>query len=114
MSSVSNYFFDGGNVTNAAVTQGTPTPDGKKRRVTSAIVCNPTGGVLSFTAYVIPSGGTAGTTNTYISARALAAGESYSCPELVGRGMNAGGFIQALGSAGGLTFKYECFEYVGT
>ena len=107
---ISNYFFDGGNVTASAVTQGTVTPANTKRRVTSAVICNSTAIAKTFTAYVIPSAGTAGATNMYISARTIAAGETYTCPELVGRGMNAGGFVQVLADVTGMTFKYEAYD----
>lgn len=108
--SISNYFFDGGNVTAAAVTQGTVVPANTRRKITAAIVCNSTAVAKTFTAHVIPSGGTAGATNMYISARTIAPGESYTCPELVGRGMNAGGFVQVLADVTGMTFKYEAFD----
>ena len=108
--SISNYFFDGGNVTAAAVTQGTAVPVNTRRRITAAIICNSTDIAKTFTAHVIPSGGTALATNMYISARTIAAGESYTCPELVGRGMNTGGFVQVLADATGMTFKYEALD----
>lgn len=107
---IANYFFDGGNVTAAAVTQGTVTPANTRRRITAAIVCNSTAVAKTFTAHVIPSGGTAGATNMYISARVIAPGESYTCPELVGRGMNAGGFVQVLADVTGMTFKFEALD----
>jgi hypothetical protein len=107
---ISNYFFDGGNVSAAAVTQGTVVPANTKRKITAAIVTNSTGVAKTFTAHVIPAAGTAGATNMYISARTIAPGESYSCPELVGRGMNAGGFVQVLADVTGMTFKFEAFD----
>lgn len=107
---ITKYFFDGGNVTNAAVTQGTVVPANTRRQITAAIVCNSTAVAKTFTAHVIPSGGTAGATNMYISARTIAPGESYTCPELVGRGLNAGGFVQVLADVTGLTFKFEALD----
>lgn len=50
------------------------------------------------TVYVIPSGGSASATNTLISARALAAGETYECFEAEGHVLSTGDFIQALAS----------------
>lgn len=107
---ITNYFFDGGNVPTSATTQGTATPANTKRKITGAAVCNSTASAKTFTAYVIPSGGTAGATNIYISARTIAPGETYTCPELVGRGMNAGGFIQVLADVTGMSFKYEAID----
>src|SRR5437867_2072369 len=89
---ISNYFFDGGNVAVAVTTQGDVIPANTKRKITGAAVCNSTAVAKTFTAYLVPSGGTAGATNVYISARTIAPGETYMCPELVGRGQNAGGF----------------------
>lgn len=48
------------------------------------------------TVYLVPSGGTAGTTNILISARSIGAGETYDCFEVVGQVLLTGGFIQAL------------------
>lgn len=107
---ISSYFFDGGNVTAVAVTQGTAVAANTRRRITAAIICNSTAVAKTFTAHVIPSGGAAAATNMYISARTIAPGESYTCPELVGRGMNAGGFVQALADVTGMTFKYEAID----
>lgn len=107
---ITNYFFDGGNVTTSAVTQGTEVPANTKRKITSAAVCNSTASAKTFTAHVVPVGGTAAATNMYISARTIAAGETYTCPELVGRGMNAGGFVQVLSDVTGMTFKYEAID----
>lgn len=105
---VSAYIFDGGALTGAAVTQGTAVPLLTKRIIRAAALCNTTGAPIAATVYLVPSGGTAGATNTYISARSIGAGETYNCPELVNEGLNASGFVQALGN--GLTFKYTATE----
>ncbi len=108
---ISNYFFDGGNVSASAVTQGTATPANTRRKITGAVVCNSTAIAKTFTAYIIPSGGSAGSTNVYISARTISAGETYNCPELIGRGMNSGGFVQVVADVTGMTFKFEAFDF---
>lgn len=105
---ISNYFFDGGNVTAAAATQGTVVGANIKRKITAAIICNKTAVAKTFTATI--TGSTAATSVTVISARTIAPGESYPCPELVGRGMNAGGFLQALADVTGMDFKFEAFD----
>ena len=112
MASTGIYIFDGGALTGSAVTQGTVVPTGKKRVIKAASLCNTTGGVVTATVYLVPSGGAAGASNTYISGRPIAAGETYPCPELVNQGLNEGGFVQALGN--GLTFKYTSQEFVGS
>lgn len=104
----SNYFPDGGNVTAALVTQGDVVPANTKRKITSAIVTNKTAVAKAFTAIVKTSA--AGADVTCISARQIAPGESYPCPELVGRGMMTGGQLQVMADVTGMDFKYEAFN----
>lgn len=108
--STTPYVFDGGALTGAAATQGTTVPALTKRVIKSAKLVNTTGAPIAATVYFVPSGGTAGASNTLISAKSIAAGETYNCPELVNEGLNAGGFVQALGN--GLTFKYTAIDIV--
>lgn len=107
---ITNYFFDSANVPVAVTTQGEVVPVNTKRKITAAIVTNSTAVAKTFTVYLVPSGGAAGATNVVISARTIAPGESYTCPELVGRGQNAGGFLQTAADVTGLTFKFEAFN----
>lgn len=110
MTTISPYIFDGGALTGVAATQGAVVPALTKRIIKAATITNTTGAPISATVYLVPSGGTAGTTNTYISALPIAAGDSYPCPELINQGLNAAGFVQALGN--GLTFKYTAVDFV--
>lgn len=69
-------------------------------------VTNTTVGVVVFTARIIPSGGSAAASNAIISARSIAAGECYTCPELVGHLLSSGDFISTLaGAATSLTIR---------
>lgn len=104
------YAFDGAQLTGAAATYGSAVPALTKRVIKSAQLCNTTAAPVACTVYIVPSGGTAGASNTYVSARTIAAGETYNCPELVGQGINAGGFVQALGL--NVTFKYTAVDIV--
>ena len=70
-----------------------------RTRIDKVTVCNTTAGTLTFTMYKIPSGGTASATNTVISAHSILAGETYTCPELVGHWLAPSDFIQALASS---------------
>lgn len=55
---------------------------------------------------VVTSGGTAGTTNLIVNARAIAPGETYTFPELVGQILEPNGFISTIaGSAASLTIR---------
>lgn len=105
---ITNYFFVGGNITAAFVTQGTEVPVNKKRKITSAIVCNDTAVDKTFTVRIV--GETAATPVTVISALTIGAGKSYLCPELVGRGMGVGGYVEALADVTGMDFKFEAFD----
>lgn len=60
---------------------------------------NTSAGAVTATIDIVDSGGTAGATERLISARSIAAGETYTCPEMVGHIMNSGDTIQGLASA---------------
>lgn len=69
-------------------------------------VTNTTAGVVAITVKLIASGGGASAANTIISAKGIAAGETYTAPELVGQVLAPGGFISTLaGSATSLTIS---------
>ena len=70
---------------------------GNRITVKSASVANTTAGVVALTVYRVPSGGSPGAANTVISARNVAVGETYNCPELVNKVLHAGDTIQAKG-----------------
>ncbi len=103
-----NYFFIGGNVTAAYATQGNVVPANTKRKITAAIVCNDTAVNKTFSARII--GETAASPVMLIDTITVEAHKSYLCPELVGRGMNAGGYIEALADVTGMDFKFEAFD----
>jgi hypothetical protein len=60
---------------------------------------NTTAGAITVTIDLVDSGGTAGATERVISARSIAAGETYTCPEVVGHILNTGDSIQGFASA---------------
>ena len=63
------------------------------------------------TVHVVPLAGSASATNMIISAKSLAPGECYTCPEMVGKSIKAGTFVQALAStAGKVTFHASGIE----
>jgi hypothetical protein len=61
---------------------------------------NTTGGAVTITVKLVPSGGAAAASNTIVSVKSLAAGECYTFPEIVGHVLNPGDFISTLASAG--------------
>lgn len=106
--SVKPYIFDGAVLTGAAATYGTAAPSLTARVIRSANLVNTTGAPVAATVYMVPATGAPVAANTMISARTIAVGESYPCPELIGQGLNPGGTMQALGN--GLTFKYTATD----
>lgn len=108
--SVKPYTTDPATLTGAAAIQGAAVPPLTTRLIKSATIVNPTGAPIPATVHLVPAGDAAGPGNALIVARAIAAGETYPCPELITAGLNAGGSVQALGA--GLTFKYTATDFV--
>ena len=96
MSTVPTVLVAGVQLTGAALPYATGSA-GNRTTIKSASVTNTTAGVVALTVYRVPSGGTAGASNTVISARSIAVGETYNCPELVNKVLHAGDTIQAMG-----------------
>ncbi len=80
-------------LTNASALQYTAT--NVRTIIDKFTLCNTTGGAVTATVYF----GVASAGDTAISARSIAAGETYTCPEMVGHILNAGDTIYALASA---------------
>ncbi len=69
-------------------------------------VTNTTAGAVTFACNLVASGEAAGVSNLVLSTRSIAAGETYTCPELVGQVLEPGGFISTLaGAATSLTIS---------
>jgi len=96
MSTTPTVLVAGVQLTGSAATYATGSA-GNRTTIKSASVTNTTAGVVALTVYRVPSGGTAGASNTVISARSIAVGETYNCPELVNKVLHAGDTIQAMG-----------------
>lgn len=103
------YILDGALLTGAAATYGTAVPALTKRIIKAMTLYNGTAAPVQCEVHLIASGGTASDTNRVIL-RTLAAEETYSCPEVVNEGLNAGGFIQALGL--NCSIRYTATEIV--
>lgn len=103
------YIFDSAVLTGVAAAQGTAVGSLTRRVIKSASLTNTTAAAVACSVYLVASG-SASAGNTFISARAVAAGETYNCPELIGKGLNAGGTVQALGA--GVSFAYTASEIV--
>lgn len=69
-------------------------------------VTNTTGTAAVITINLVPSSGSASTSNVVLSAKSIAAGESYTCPEVVGQTLESGGFISTIaGTATALNIR---------
>lgn len=89
---------------NAETTQYTAT--NCKTIIDKFTITNTTGGAVVFTARLVIAAGSPGVANTVLSAKSIAAGETYTCPELVGQTLEPGGFISTLaGAATSLTIS---------
>ena len=62
-------------------------------------VTNTSANNVTFSCNLVTVGGTAGASNLIVDARSLVPDETYTCPELVGQALEAGGFISTLASA---------------
>jgi hypothetical protein len=82
---------------NSEVTQYTAT--GVRTIIDKFTGCNVTAGAVNITIKLIASGGTASADETIVYQKSLAAGETYTFPEMTGQVLNAGGFISTLASA---------------
>lgn len=69
-------------------------------------VTNTTGAPVTFAVNLVANAGAASASNLIIDDKSIAAGECYTCPELVGQTLEAGGFISTLaGAATSLTIS---------
>lgn len=101
------YVFDGAVLGAALATQGSVVPLSTTRIIRSATLVNTTAAPVVCSVQVLDA---AAASHPKISARAIAAGETYNCPELVGKGINAGGALQAMGL--GVSFDYTATDIV--
>lgn len=104
------YVHDGGVLTNAATVQGVAVPALTKRVITAAALTNTTNAAVAASVYLVISGDGPNSSNTLISGRVVAPGETYLCPELINQGLNAGGTVRAFGE--GLSFKYSAKDVI--
>ena len=100
--------FDPVQLPNAAATQYTAT--NVKFVITHATIVNTTAGAVTATVHICAVA-TETATNMKISAKSIAAGEAYLCPELIGSVVPGGGTIRAFASAAtSLSFDVAGYE----
>ncbi len=89
---------NGSQLTASAATYYT-TPALTLTTISACTLTNTTGTPETATVHLVPSGGTAGADNCILSARTIAAGESYNVGSAIGQTLPAGGTLQALAGA---------------
>jgi len=89
---------DGSQLTTSALTYYTA-PVSTLTTIAACTLTNTSATPVTATVYLVATGGTAGAANTILSARALAAGESFNVGSAIGQTLAAGGQIQAFASA---------------
>jgi len=62
-------------------------------------VTNTSAGNVTFSTNLIAEGGASGDSNLVLKLRAIAPGDTYTCPELVGQTLESGGIISTFASA---------------
>lgn len=97
MARIAQRLVSGSQLTSSAATYYTA-PANTKTVISACRLTNTTAGAVTATVYLVPSGGTAGATNIVLSAKSLAAGESFDVP-IDGQVLLTGGTLQALASA---------------
>jgi len=81
-----------------AAQTGQYTANAVKTVIDKFTVTNESAVAQSFNVHLVPSLGTATASNRIIYERDIGAGECYTCPELVGHVLEAGGFISTSAS----------------
>lgn len=74
-------------------------PSGIRTIIDKFTSYNGTGGGVALTVKLVPNGGSAGASNVIYS-KTIAAGETYTWPEIVGHVLESGGFISVIAGAG--------------
>lgn len=70
-------------------------PANTKAIIHNMTLANPTASSVTATVHVVDTGASETSSNIVISARTVAAGETYKCPEVVGKTISATGTIRA-------------------
>lgn len=74
-------------------------PTGTKAIIDKLTATNTSGANATLSVNLIPSGGTVGNGNLISKTRTIAAGETYTFPEIVGHALLSGGTISTIASA---------------
>ena len=98
MQRLPSRLVDGSQLTAAAAIYYTA-PANTITTIAACTLTNTTAGAVTATMHLVPSAGTPTASNMILSARVIAAGESYNVGSAIGQTLAAGGTIQALAGA---------------
>jgi hypothetical protein len=107
MTTTTAYINEGATLTATLDAQGTVVPANTKRIIKSAALVNTTAAPVVCSVSIVDA---AAGIHPKVSARTLAVNETYHCPELIGKGINAGGVVKASGL--GVSFDYTATDIV--
>lgn len=96
MTVTSKCLVQGKRIENAPTAQYTST--NIKTILDGALVTNTTGAAATLSAYIVPSGGAIGAENLVIDNKSIEAHDTYLCPELAGRRLDAGDAVHMVAS----------------
>lgn len=101
-------------LTTSAATYYT-SPSGTVSTISNLSVTNTSGSPVTVTLYNVPAAGSAGASNTFLSAFSLSAGQSYVPPAAIGLQLAAGATLQALaGAATSITIQGGVYQTSGS
>lgn len=109
MASVTPKKFGQGNIATTPGTLVYTAPTGISSIVKCIDICNTTGGAITVSVYLVPSGDTAAAANALFYTISVASNGTYQW--LGTQVLDAGGFIQAIASATGCTINVGGGEY---
>jgi hypothetical protein len=90
-------------------------PAGTTSTVNNLSLTNTSVSPVTVTLYNVPSAGTAGVTNAFLSAFSLAAGQTYVPPQAIGLQLAPGSTLQAMaGTASAVTLMGGVYETSGS
>lgn len=100
---VSKPLFTSKEASTSETTQYTA-PTGTRAIIDKFTAYNSTGASVALTVRLVPNGGTAGATHI-VAVKSIAAGETYTFPEVVGHSLEIGGFISTIAAASGVNIR---------
>lgn len=69
---------------------------------------------VAFSINLVPSAGSASSSNLLINSRTLAPNDSYGCPEIIGQVLESGGFISTISGSAGVLSIYSSGRLITT